>query len=165
MVRVWTQDSVVGPITVVAGEHGVREIAFADTEDVDIAGRNGDRDEEVATAIDRWLSGEVHSLDFEIDMSGIDGFRRRVLDTLVQHVGWGETVTYGELAELAGSPGAARAVGSAMANNPILFAVPCHRVLAAGGRIGGYGGTVMPNSDPLSIKRTLLAHEGVTVKG
>jgi methylated-DNA-[protein]-cysteine S-methyltransferase len=71
----------------------------------------------------------------------------------------GETVSYGELAEMAGRPGAARAVGGAMARNPVPLFVPCHRVLAAGGRLGGFGGA----RNALDIKRWLLAHEAAQV--
>ena len=74
-------------------------------------------------------------------------------------MGWGETVSYGELAEMAGRPRAARAVGSAMATNPLPYVIPCHRVVAAGGKIGGYGGG--PNA--VARKRELLAREGVTL--
>jgi methylated-DNA-[protein]-cysteine S-methyltransferase len=66
---------------------------------------------------------------------------------------YGETRTYGELARAAGSPGAARAVGGAMAKNPLPLVIPCHRVVGAGGRIGGF-------SPGVSLKRCLLAHEG-----
>ena len=71
-----------------------------------------------------------------------------------REVGWGETAPYGELAEMAGRPRAARAVGNAMSRNPVPIVVPCHRVVAAGGRIGGYGPSGVPT------KRYLLALEG-----
>jgi methylated-DNA-[protein]-cysteine S-methyltransferase len=69
---------------------------------------------------------------------------------------YAETVTYGELAEIVGRPLACRAVGQANGANPLPIVLPCHRVLASGGRIGGYGGG-------LETKRRLLAHEGVTL--
>jgi methylated-DNA-[protein]-cysteine S-methyltransferase len=78
-----------------------------------------------------------------------------VLQTLRREVGWGETVTYGELAEMAGRPRAARFVGNVMARNPIPILIPCHRVVAAGGRLGGYGAT------GTDTKRWLLEREGV----
>ena len=93
-----------------------------------------------------------------LDLGDIDGFRRTVLETLVREVGWGETVSYGELAEMAGRPRAARAVGTAMRSNPLPFVIPCHRVVAAGGRIGGYGG----GRNAVALKRRLLEREGVT---
>lgn len=66
----------------------------------------------------------------------------------------GETLTYGQLAERAGSPRAARAVGQAMATNRTILVIPCHRVVASGGRLGGYGG---PGG--LETKRWLIDHE------
>ena len=76
----------------------------------------------------------------------------------MEEVPWGEVVSYGELAGLAGRPRAARAVGSAMRNNPIPFVIPCHRVVAAGNRIGGYGG----GRNAVALKRELLEREGVS---
>ncbi|WP_022851095.1 methylated-DNA--[protein]-cysteine S-methyltransferase [Limisalsivibrio acetivorans] len=75
----------------------------------------------------------------EIPLSGVTDFRKRVYKALYE-VPAGATVSYAELAEKAGSPKAARAVGSAMANNPCPVLIPCHRVLASGGKIGGFGG-------------------------
>ena len=72
----------------------------------------------------------------------------------------GATVTYGELAARAGSPGAAQAVGSAMARNPWVVVVPCHRVLAAGGGLGGFSA---PGG--VATKRRLLTMEGADLDG
>lgn len=80
-------------------------------------------------------------------------FQREVWRAL-RDVPWGRAVSYAELAALAGRPGAARAVGNAMHANPIALVIPCHRVLAAGGKLGGFGGG-------LHIKRALLALEGI----
>ena len=80
------------------------------------------------------------------------GYRREVLEAL-RRVPFGRTVTYGELAGRTGRPGASRAVGSAMATNPIPIVVPCHRVVRTGGALGGYGGGV-------DAKAWLLRHEG-----
>ena len=106
------------------------------------------------------VAGERSSLDVPLDLSGVGAFRRAVLEALLE-VPSGETVTYGELAELAGHPGAARAVGTTMAANPLALAVPCHRVVAAGGRLGGYGG----GADRRDLKRRLLAAEGSDAAG
>jgi methylated-DNA-[protein]-cysteine S-methyltransferase len=84
------------------------------------------------------LAGEVVDLSaVPLDMTGVGAFERAVYEALRQ-VGPGETVTYGELARRVGRPGAAQAVGRAMARNPFAPVVPCHRVLAAGGRTGGF---------------------------
>jgi len=82
-------------------------------------------------------------------------FTRTVLETLYGSVGFGATVTYGELARLAGQPGKARAVGQAMARNPWPLVVPCHRVLGAGGGLTGY-----TNPHGLELKALLLRLEG-----
>ena len=90
-----------------------------------------------------------------VDLSMVDApFRRAVYETLHREVSYGETVSYGELAEMARRPGAARAVGNAMSRNPVPIVVPCHRVVASGGRIGGYG------LSGVRTKRFLLALEG-----
>ncbi len=87
---------------------------------------------------------------------GSSEFTRRVL-AVVRRIPPGHIITYGEVARLAGRPRAARAVGNIMRScaSPD---VPCHRVVAAGGRLGGYGGN-------LALKRTLLRAEGVQVVG
>jgi methylated-DNA-[protein]-cysteine S-methyltransferase len=72
-----------------------------------------------------------------VDLTGVPPFEQRVY-ALLREVGPGATITYGELAERAGSPGAARAVGAAMGRNPVPVIIPCHRVLAGGGRSGGF---------------------------
>lgn len=152
--RWWRQATPVGEMTVVAGETGVCRIHLngSDPPEGDF-----ERDDRVAAELDEYFAGRRRRFTVPIDLGGVKAdFKRRVLETLHRDVPYGETVSYGELAVMAGRPGAARAVGSAMATNPVPVVVPCHRVLAAGGRIGGYGGG-------LGMKRTLLALEGVTV--
>jgi methylated-DNA-[protein]-cysteine S-methyltransferase len=69
----------------------------------------------------------------------------------------GQLTTYGEIARALGNPGACRAVGQAVGSNPLPILIPCHRVLAAGGKVGGY-------SSGLPRKRWLLAHEGIALQ-
>jgi methylated-DNA-[protein]-cysteine S-methyltransferase len=90
--------------------------------------------------------------DVELDLTWCTPFQRAVVDVL-RAVRRGETVTYGELAALAGHPGASRAAGSFCAGNRFAIIVPCHRVVAAGG-LGSYG------SLGVEYKRRLLALEG-----
>src|SRR5204862_2204796 len=93
-----------------------------------------------------------------VDLGEQDPFFASVY-ALVRKLGWGETTTYGALAkELGAGPEAARDVGKAMASNPIPLIVPCHRVLAAGGKIGGFSAPGGP-----STKAKLLGLEGVRV--
>jgi methylated-DNA-[protein]-cysteine S-methyltransferase len=150
----WRQESPFGEVTVVVSEQGVREISLPGDDQPD--GEPGTPDRTVARQLDEWFAGRRHAFDVALDLEGVEGFRRLALETLAREVGWGETVTYGELAALAGRPGAARAAGSAMRDNPLPFVIPCHRVVAAGGRIGGYGG----GRNAVDLKRRLLAREG-----
>lgn len=102
--------------------------------------------------------GQANELDVEIDLDQVSPFARKVYAAL-RDVAPGQTVTYGELAARVGSKGAARAVGRAMASNPVPVLIPCHRVLAANGKPGGftaYGG--------VATKARLLALEGVTLE-
>jgi len=105
------------------------------------------------------LRGEADDLvDVPLDLDALPRFRRRVLE-LVRTIPAGETLSYGEVAAAVGSPGAARAVGQALGRNPFPIVIPCHRVLAAGGHIGGFtaqGG--------VSVKVKMLAAEGVTAR-
>ena len=94
-----------------------------------------------------------------LDMSGVEGFERQALEEARQ-IAPGETLTYGELAARAGSPGAAREVGQAMARNRFPIVVPCHRVLAAG---GGFGGFSAPGG--LESKARLLTLERAAIGG
>ena len=73
----------------------------------------------------------------KLDLSGLSPFARKVLRALAK-VPYGKTITYGELAKRAGSEKAARAVGSVLANNPLPIVVPCHRVVAGDGSLGGF---------------------------
>lgn len=110
-------------------------------------------------ALEGALSGRPAAVaDVQLDWTGLAPFDRRVFEA-ARAVGWGEVATYGELARRIGAPRAARAVGGAIGRNRFWLLVPCHRIVAAGGNIGGYG------SPPygVELKRELLAHEGVVV--
>ena len=89
-------------------------------------------------------------------MARTQDFRRRVL-AAVRRIPPGRVATYGDVAAAAGAPRAARAVGNIMKGCRVV-GVPCHRVIAAGGALGGYGGSE-------GLKRALLAAEGITVAG
>lgn len=89
----------------------------------------------------------------EIDPTGWTEFSQRIYNACRQ-VETGDTVSYKELAALAGRPRASRAVGTAMAKNRVTILIPCHRVVASGGKLGGYGG---PGG--LELKKKLLALE------
>ncbi len=100
-----------------------------------------------AQELEQYLAGRRTAFTVPVRPHGT-AFDHRVWD-VVARIPYGETVTYGEVASAIGNPKAARAVGSANGRNPIPIIVPCHRVVAAGGRLGGYGGG-------LPLKRRLL---------
>ena len=94
------------------------------------------------------------STDPAVNLDSLSAFDRQVLQTC-RKIAPGETTTYGDLAVRIGHPGAARAVGSALARNPIPLIIPCHRVLRSDGHLGGFSA---PGG--LSTKQRLLRHEG-----
>ncbi|MFE1173799.1 methylated-DNA--[protein]-cysteine S-methyltransferase [Streptomyces sp. NPDC058773] len=106
------------------------------------------------TELTAYFAGELRSFTVPLDWSLSSGFPARVLQALADGVPHGSVVGYQDLADRVGEPGAARAVGAAMGSNPLPVVVPCHRVVASDGGIGGFGGG-------LETKRLLLALEGV----
>lgn len=118
-----------------------------------------DRDDfvtDLLARLRRYFAGErVDFAAVPLDLGACTPFQRAVAEAL-RRVPWGEVVTYGELAALAGHPGAQRAAGTFCAGNRHSLFVPCHRVVAAGG-IGPYGAA------GVAYKRRLLALEGVTL--
>jgi methylated-DNA-[protein]-cysteine S-methyltransferase len=105
---------------------------------------------DAARQLDEYFARKRSSFDLPLSLSGTD-FQRQVWLTLAE-IPYGETISYAELARWVGRPQAFRAVGQANGANPIPVVLPCHRVIAADGSIGGYGGG-------LAVKRLLLALE------
>lgn len=98
-----------------------------------------------------------------IDLDDRPEFERRALEA-VRDVRWGETASYGGIARRIGAPRAARAVGGALGRNPISMIIPCHRIIAGDGTLGGYGGDGWIDRErQRSRKEDLLMREGVTV--
>lgn len=143
--------SPLGPIWVAETDAGVAACSRSDSPDVLLAGvrRRFPTAELEAADIDAaWLHGGPPP---RLDLSGLPDFDVRVYE-VVLNVAAGATVTYGEVAALIGSPGAARAVGGAMARCPLFPAVPCHRVVRAADGWSGWGGDD-------ALKRRLLERE------
>jgi methylated-DNA-[protein]-cysteine S-methyltransferase len=127
------------------------------------AAEEGSPPPEVRRAIDginALLRGNASDLSsVPLDMSGVPPFHRRVYET-VRTIPPGASLSYGEVAAKAEAPGAARAVGQAMRRNPFSILVPCHRVFAAGGKIGGYSA-----HGGLATKLRLLSMEAAAAEG
>lgn len=131
------------------------------------------RSDDLSRSTDAWTAAELDiedlvdrlrefaagvPTDFDellVDTIGATSFQRRVLEAC-REIPWGETRSYGQLAAQVGRPGAARAVGAVMAGNRVPLIVPCHRVVAASGRLGGFSAP-----QGLAMKRRLLAAERV----
>ena len=108
-----------------------------------------------AAALKRALVGRAPQVLPPLDVSFGTAFQQRVWSALCK-IGCGQTQSYAEIARVIGKPKAVRAVGGACGTNPIPVLVPCHRVLAANQKLGGFSGG-------LNWKRTLLAREGVAL--
>jgi len=105
----------------------------------------------VAHELEEYFAGSRREFDVPLDHTLSTGFRQRV-QRYLPRIGYGDTLTYKEVAALVGNPGAVRAVGTACATNPLPIVVPCHRVLRSDGGLGGYLGG-------LDAKNTLLTLE------
>jgi O-6-methylguanine DNA methyltransferase len=115
-------------------------------------------------ALGAFFDGDLGALEgLALDLPGRSEWDRQVL-AAVREVPPGTTASYGDVARMIGKPGAARAVGGAVGRNPIGLAIPCHRVIAGDGSLGGYGGGWWGGREAgLALKRELLAREGVSL--
>jgi methylated-DNA-[protein]-cysteine S-methyltransferase len=165
-----------GPVHVAASRQAVLGIAVLASWEpfvTDVARRTG-RDlssdsrnpllERALAAVTAFLTGDPFPVEsLPLDLADRGAWDRNVLGG-VRTLRWGEVTSYGRLAGAIGRRGAARAVGGAVGRNPIGLAIPCHRVIAGDGTIGGYGGDLFGSRDELlDIKRELLSLEGVTL--
>lgn len=156
-------DSPIGELLVFVTSRGLLRVTYADEpiEGVlaDVAARVSprilrapSRTDEVRRELDGYFALRRRSFDLPIDWSLVHGFAGGVLRQTAR-IPFGDVRSYGQIAAQAGSPRAARAAGNALGSNPIPIVVPCHRVLHADGKLGGYSGG-------LDRKRFLLALEG-----
>lgn len=158
-------DTGFGPVALAATADGVVRVSLpgSDPDELveEVAARTrllpiegGNHADDAADQVEAFLAGELTGFNLPLDWQLAGGFSRQVLQVTAT-IPYGETRSYGEVAEMAGSPGAARAVGTAMSTNPIALIVPCHRVIKSDGSIGGYGG----GREGTNLKRQLLQLE------
>lgn len=147
-------DTPIGPLLLVADDHGLRHVDFPRADQGDRIRRHWHRGRRrLGAAIEQleaYFAGRLHAFDVVLAARGT-GFRRTVWNELAR-IPYGETISYGELARRIGDPAASRAVGAANGANPLPIIVPCHRVIGANGKLTGFGGG-------LPIKQWLLEHE------
>jgi len=127
-----------------------------------VSGRSRLLDDAVAQ-IEEYLLGDRRAFTLPIDLADRPAWDRAVL-AAVAEIPWGEVTSYGGVARQIDRPGAARAVGGAVGRSPIGIVVPCHRVIAGDGTLGGYGGDWYGSRERLlELKQELLAMEGVDI--
>ena len=153
-----------GSIWAAVGPRGLVAISFGDDEGAFRAQverltelpvvTDSSRVQSVLMQIETYLRGESASFDMPIDWSVLTAFQQEALRVALA-IPYGQTRTYGDLAETLGKPGAARAVGRAMATNPMPIVLPCHRVVGSNGDLHGFSGP-----DGIKTKAWLLQLEG-----
>lgn len=135
-------DSPYGPLTLVASDSALCGLYMTDQRHRPPEETFGDRDEtpfqETTEQLRAYFAGELKEFTLPLSLAGTP-FQQRVWEQL-RRIPYGETRSYGELAQVLGNPGASRAVGLANGRNPIGIIVPCHRVVGANGNLTGYGG-------------------------
>lgn len=159
-------DSPVGPLWVAIGPRGVAAIQFGREPSawdlrrlVRVFGPgivpDRKRSAPLSRELDQYFEGRRRTFGIPFDLRGLTPFQERVLRT-TSRIGYGQLMTYAAVARKAGNEKASRAAGGAVGSNPIPIVVPCHRVVASDGTLGGYGGG-------LGVKRYLLAIERIEV--
>ena len=158
MIEYTTFNSSIGKIYIAAVKEGVVKISFSNESPQELekycqkyigAGiREGSEyTQDAKQQILKYLEGKSQSLDFPVIHLN-SPFRKKVLE-VERNIPYGETRSYGEVGKIVNNPKAARAVGSANAENPLPLYFPCHRIISSNGSLGGYGGG-------LGLKRYLL---------
>ncbi len=145
-------DSPVGRLLLAADDAGLRCIGFSSgtgrrTPDAGWRPESTDLLNETAAQLSAYFAGRLEGFDLPLSPVGT-AFQRDVWDGL-REIPYGSTISYRELARRVGRPKAARAVGSANGRNPLPIVIPCHRVIASDGSLGGFGGGI-------EVKQALL---------
>lgn len=147
--------SPLGTLLVAWTDRGLREISFdADPRAAELerAGATQAEHCQAREELAEFFAGTRRSFTLPLDLEARSAFQQQVLEVL-QDVEYGSTVGYGELAALAGSPAAARAVGGALNRNPLPLVIPCHRVIGANGNLVGYAGGLERKQLLLKLER------------
>lgn len=140
----------IGILKLVANEHALREVSFAD-----ILGKEEPNaiTQQTAKQLQEYFEGKRTIFDLPLEPEGT-AFQKRVWKEL-KRIPYGETKSYGQIAQAIGNPNASRAVGMANNRNPIVIIIPCHRVIGANGRLVGYGGGLDKKVYLLTLEKVL----------
>ena len=149
-----TFDTSIGRIRLQGTEKGIAKVQDIRGRDIGQSGKATPLLRKAKREFLEYLDGKRKRFTVKVDLSSGTRFQQRVWRQIAR-IPYGRVITYGELARRAGCPGGARAAGQATGSNPLGIIVPCHRVVAANNKIGGFG-------PGLALKRRLLALEGVT---
>lgn len=163
-------ESPLGPLWVGVGPRGVVAITYGGEPDPRDLGRivatygpgivpDPRRVDPVARELEEYFAKKRSSFDVAVDLTGMTPFQQRVLRATAR-VRYGDLVTYGTVARRAGNAKASRAVGGAVRSNPIPIVVPCHRVVASDGTLGGYSGGLDAKRRLLKLERGLVPRGG-----
>ncbi len=147
-------DSPIGPLTLAGDGEVLTNLRMVDqTYEPDRAGwvRDDSAFQDAVGQLAAYFAGDLRQFDLDLEMAGTE-FQRKVWNAL-RTIPYGETRSYGEIAEKIGSPNAFRAVGLANGHNPIAVIVPCHRVIGANGSLTGFGGGLERKSSLLELER------------
>jgi methylated-DNA-[protein]-cysteine S-methyltransferase len=158
-------DSPLGPLLLAATPRGLACVSYSDFRSEDetlgrIAARLSPRVieaparlDDVRRQLEDYFEGRRRDFELAIDWGLVGDFGRRVLGRTTR-IPYGEVATYGDVAREIGSPRAARATGNALGSNPMPIVVPCHRVVASGGKVGGYTGGLERKQLLLTLERS-----------
>jgi methylated-DNA-[protein]-cysteine S-methyltransferase len=157
-----TMDCPLGPLWIAVGPRGVVAIHYGRPDSGELArisraygpGVLPDRRrcDRVKIELDQYFAGRRRAFDVDVDLAPLTAFQRRIL-TATARVAYGEVTTYRAVAREAGNEQASRAAGGALGANPIPIVVPCHRVVATDGSLGGYTGGLAAKRRLLSLER------------
>jgi methylated-DNA-[protein]-cysteine S-methyltransferase len=162
LVRWDVVQSPLGPLYLAVGDRGLHRLAFGVSQadfvrQLDPLAR-AERDPAalavIVAQLQEYFSGARREFELELDLSRSTPFQQSVLQA-AKRIPWGAVWTYGQVARAIGKPGASRAVGQALGRNPVPIVIPCHRVVAGDGGLGGYSG-----GGGLESKKWLLRREG-----
>jgi methylated-DNA-[protein]-cysteine S-methyltransferase len=150
----------IGKMRITANENSLTAITLINTKEGDPISESSSSAilDEAEKQLQEYFAGTRKQFDLPLDWGDMPEFRKHTLQTAAQ-IPWGMVITYGDLAKLSGNDLAARACGSAMANNPFMIVVPCHRVIGSDNALHGFSA-----EGGLNVKQQLLEMEGVEFK-